>query len=161
MIVLLVAYGVLYVGALSLAHIILAKALSKRPTLHTDVFLIVAIISLIVAAYVGTRNESIAANFFQHAVGGGFVTGLLTLFTLRNFKLRLPLLAVACLVIASVSVFGIANELLEFLLQSTTSLRFANDIADTWRDLAANTSGALLACALAVAAYRDKRLHHA
>lgn len=152
---LLFVYGVLYIGAVGLALIVLSNVLGERPSFRIGHLVIVAIIGLIIAAYVGTRNESMTANFFQHAVGGGFVTGLLTLSVLHSFKLRLSKLETVTIIIASVSVFGIANELLEFFLQSTTSLRFANDAADTWRDLTANMSGAMLASLVVLTAQKD------
>lgn len=87
-------------------------------------------------------------NFLQHFVGGGLASGLVTIYLVRtlggkyevfkNFFFQFVFLY------ALVCSLSVANELLEFFLDYFKYGIFSSDRYDTWFDLFANTSGALL-----------------
>ncbi len=86
-------------------------------------------------------------NFLQHAVGGGVAVGFISIYFIKNFRERFPVFNnfffQLIFVFALVSMLGVANELLEFLLDYLGIGIFSADRYDTWFDLLANTSGAL------------------
>lgn len=86
-------------------------------------------------------------NFIQHAVGGGVAVSFISIYLIKNLKEKFPLLnnflVQLILVYALVSMLGVANELLEFLLDYLKVGIFSADRYDTWFDLLANTIGAI------------------
>lgn len=54
---------------------------------------------------------------------------------------------------------GVANELFEFLLQSTTHLVFSPTVTDTWLDLLSNTIGIGVAVSIFSAFIKTPRKH--
>jgi hypothetical protein len=86
-------------------------------------------------------------NFIQHAVGGGVAVCFISIYLIKNLKEKFPLLnnflVQLVLVYALVSMLGVANELLEFLLDYLKVGIFSADRYDTWFDLLANSLGAL------------------
>lgn len=80
--------------------------------------------------------------FSTHFVGGGIFCALLWRYSLQVLGLRLSWLLDGAGLYFLVSGLGVANELLELLLRLTIMQDFS--AADTWWDLLANTSGALL-----------------
>ena len=97
-------------------------------------------------------------NFLQHAIGGGVAIGFISLYFISIFKEKIPLwqdsvkhsnpvflfILEAVFVYALVCIFGVANEMLEFLLDHLGIGIFSADRYDTWYDLLANTSGAAM-----------------
>lgn len=85
-------------------------------------------------------------NFLQHAIGGGVAVGLVSLYLINVLKEKFTLLGNFPLQIVFVyflvSGFGVANELLEFLLDFFKVGIFSADRYDVWFDLVANTIGA-------------------
>lgn len=100
---------------------------------------IASIISLVVP-------DRIVGNFFYHAIGGGATTTLLYVYLIKTYDLRyswrIELAALYCFV----SALGVMNELAEYAGEFAIRVGiFSWDSHDTWRDLTANTSGAILA----------------
>lgn len=86
-------------------------------------------------------------NRVLHAFGGGFLGFLVCFLAARNSKIhinRFQFFMFSALVVLSL---GIANELLEFLLQEYSGFLFAasTSIYDTWLDLASNVAGVIIA----------------
>lgn len=83
-------------------------------------------------------------NFVLHCVGGGVATALtynyLKLHTHPKWSWRVDLLVMFGLV----SALGVINELAEYAAELAGVGIFSFDSHDTWRDLVANTSGALV-----------------
>lgn len=79
--------------------------------------------------------------FSTHFVGGGFFTGFVWLYIVRQlgWKLSIPLEMLS--LYALVSLLGVANELFELLVTQLGLVRLTP--CDTWWDLFANTVGAL------------------
>lgn len=88
-----------------------------------------------------------SVNFIQHAVGGGVAVGFVSIYFIKNFKEKYlffnNFFGQLLFVFAVVSMLGVTNELLEFLLDYSGVGIFSADRYDTWYDLLANTSGAL------------------
>jgi hypothetical protein len=86
-------------------------------------------------------------NFLQHAIGGGVATGFVCIYLIKNLENHFPVLKKfpiqVLFVYGAVSILGVSNELLEFLLDTLKIGIFSSDRYDTWFDLLANTSGAL------------------
>ncbi len=93
-------------------------------------------------------NDIRYINFLQHAVGGGVAVGFVTLYLIGIFREKFYLMEMfvfqAIFVYMSVSAFGVANELLEFLLDFAGIGIFSADRYDVWFDLTANTTGAFV-----------------
>jgi hypothetical protein len=92
-------------------------------------------------------NDIREINFLQHAIGGGVSVGLVAIYLINEFKKEHPFfsyfLVQLFVVYFLVSGFGVANEVLEFLLDYIKIGIFSADRYDTWFDLIANTSGGL------------------
>lgn len=88
-----------------------------------------------------------STNFIQHAVGGGVAVGFVSIYFIKNFREKFPFLDNFLLqiifVFSIVSMLGVLNELLEFLLDYLGIGIFSADRYDTWFDLLANTTGAI------------------
>ncbi len=93
--------------------------------------------------YVSLRE----VNFLQHAIGGGVAVGLVGFYLIESLKNTFPVLqkfpAQIIFTYLLVSGFGVANEILEFLLDYLGVGIFSADRYDTWFDLVANSTGAI------------------
>jgi hypothetical protein len=91
--------------------------------------------------------ETRTVNFLQHAIGGGVAVGFVSIYFLANLGDKFPSLkkffVQIIFVYALVCMMGVANELLEFLLDYFSVGIFSSDRYDTWYDLLANTTGAV------------------
>lgn len=83
------------------------------------------------------------ANRVQHALGGGAVAYFMCWRIANDARLSLSRLKTLVFCFLVVMALGVANELVESLLQQYTSIIFASDTSDTWLDLWSNTIGAL------------------
>lgn len=81
--------------------------------------------------------------FTTHFVGGGLFSGLLWLFLKKQMGWKFSPLMEWISLYALVSALGVVNELFEFTIVETNLVHNLNG-ADTWWDLVANTSGAML-----------------
>lgn len=88
-------------------------------------------------------------NFLQHSIGGGAAVGLICFYLYQNFKAQLPWLKDwrirLIFLIGIVSIFGVTNEIIELVLDLLKFSQYSRDRFDTWIDLVANTTGALMA----------------
>ena len=101
-------------------------------------------------------NDIRQVNFLQHMIGGGVSVGFVSLYFISIFKEKFDVIGnltnnalqiflwQAIFVYFLVSGFGVANELLEFLLDAAGIGIFSADRYDVWFDLVANTTGAML-----------------
>jgi hypothetical protein len=100
---------------------------------------IAGIISIVV-------SDRIVGNFFYHAIGGGATAALLYFYLIKTYSLhyswRVELVTLYCFV----SALGVMNELAEYAGEFAIRVGiFSWDSHDTWRDLTANTVGAIVA----------------
>lgn len=88
-------------------------------------------------------------NFLQHSIGGGVAVGLVCFYLYQNFKTQLPWLQdwriKLVFLLGIVSLFGVTNEIIELVLDLLKFGQYSRDRYDTWIDLVANTTGALIA----------------
>lgn len=85
------------------------------------------------------------SNRFLHGFGGGFMALLVCFLVIRDTKLKINKFQFLVLSILIVTTLGVANEILEFLLQNYVGFTFATSINDTWLDLTSNAVGSLVA----------------
>lgn len=105
--------------------------------------LVVQAISSIISLLIPDR---VVGNFFYHAVGGGMTTTLLYVYLVKTYGLNLSWRIELVLLYCFVSALGVINELAEYAGEFAIRVGlFSWDSHDTWRDLAANTSGAVIA----------------
>jgi glycopeptide antibiotics resistance protein len=92
-------------------------------------------------------NDRVFGNFIYHAVGGGVMTTLFAVYLLKTYGQRYTWRVELVLLFGFVSALGVLNELAEYATELSLNKNglLSWDSHDTWRDLAANTSGALLA----------------
>lgn len=104
-----------------------------------------------------TMADEALGNRLLHMFGGGFLAFAACFFATRNSNVNIAKFQFFLLSMLVVTTLGVGNELLEFLLQSTTGVIFAPTINDTWLDLLSNTIGALLASAIFVPLLRPRQ----
>ncbi len=105
--------------------------------------LLVQAISSLISQLIPDR---IIGNLFYHAIGGGVTTTLLYVYLLKTYRLNYSWRVELVLLYGFVSGLGVINELAEYAGEFAIRVGiFSWDSHDTWRDLAANTSGAILA----------------
>ncbi|GEM_PF-730431 len=85
------------------------------------------------------------SNRFQHAIGGGFLSFIICFVVAKDSKIRIQPLQFLVWSFLVVTALGVANEMVEFFLQTTTPLVFTTGLEDTWLDLLSNWVGVLLA----------------
>lgn len=91
-------------------------------------------------------TDRVIGNLIYHAVGGGVTTTLLFVYLLKTYKLQYNWRVELVLLYAFVSSLGVLNELAEYAGEYATKVGlFSWDSHDTWRDLAANTTGSVAA----------------
>ncbi len=93
-------------------------------------------------------------NRFQHAVGGGVLGVVLCFLVFRDHRIKATRFQFFIWTTLIVTALGVGNELLEFFMQANTTMIFAANTFDTWRDLASNTVGIALAAPVATLARR-------
>ncbi len=96
-------------------------------------------------------------NRFLHAIGGGFLAFLMYFLAARDSKINIAKFQFFVFGLLFVTSLGVAYELFEFLIQSTTGHIFSPTPIDTWLDLTSNTAGLLLAAAFFVPLYGRKK----
>ncbi len=100
---------------------------------------IASIVSLVV-------TDRVVGNFFYHAIGGGVTTTLLYIYLIKTYGLHYSWRVELVWLYGFVSALGVMNELAEYAGEFAIRVGFFSwDSHDTWRDLTANTSGAILA----------------
>lgn len=91
-------------------------------------------------------SDRILGNFFYHAVGGGVTTCLIFIYLIKTYDLHFSWRVELVLLYCFVSALGVLNELAEYAGEFVTYVgAFSWDSHDTWRDLTANTAGAIAA----------------
>ena len=84
-------------------------------------------------------------NILLHAVGGGMATSLVYEYLLNNLELKLNIRIEFAGLFLFVSAYGVINEISEYFGELIHYTIFSLDSQDTWRDLVANTTGAIIA----------------
>lgn len=91
-------------------------------------------------------TDRVTGNFFYHAVGGGVAATLLYIYLLKTYWVSYGWRVEVVLLYCFVSALGVLNELAEYAGEFVIRVGFFSwDSHDTWRDLTANTLGAVIA----------------
>lgn len=105
--------------------------------------LLVQAIASIISLFISDR---VVGNFFYHAIGGGMAATLLYVYLLKTYGINYSWRVELVLLYGFVSGLGVINELAEYAGEFVIRVGlFSWDSHDTWRDLAANTFGAVVA----------------
>ena len=118
----------------------------KRPyslKLHWQ-WLAAAFITGIIGSFAFAIYPDNFGNFLLHASGGVSAAFLFT-YLCKTLGLYFNWRLMLVMLFAFVSMLGVLNELAEYIFESLGMGPFSFDSHDTWRDLVANTTGALLA----------------
>ncbi len=84
-------------------------------------------------------------NRFLHGFGGGFMALYTCYLAVKDAGINLTKIQFFIFALLVVGNLGVANEILEFALQSITGITFVSSVYDTWYDLVSNTLGSLIA----------------
>jgi hypothetical protein len=117
-------------------------ALPKR-WWHTVLFFVGAILAILLITELIIRGE--IGNRLQHTIGGGILAFYLYYCAMRDTHIKVTPLQFFVFGFLIVIALGVANELMEFFMQSFHIHISAITITDTWIDLTSNTIGAALA----------------
>lgn len=143
-----IAYCLLYLGLVPFFTLFFA---GRRPAAwgvsRRDI-LIIIFATVIIFSYTASIQDPLLENRLQHALGGGFLGFFVCLLAWRRSEVAVNRLQFFFFSLLLVITLGVGNEVLEYFLQTYTSLHFASSIDDTWLDLLSNTIGALLGGAL-------------
>src|SRR3989338_874868 len=85
------------------------------------------------------------ANRILHTLGGGSLVVLICFLAVKDSGVKIKSFQFFIMSISIAILFGVANEILEYILQNHFGFIFADSVNDTWLDLISNTVGALLA----------------
>ena len=123
---------------------------SARSGVRSGYASVVLIFCLSLVGYLVTYsiNDPEIQNRFLHGFGGGFMALYTCYLATKDIGIiitRLQFLLFSVLVVGNL---GIANEILEFILQSVTGISFVTGVFDTWHDLVSNLIGSLIAAAI-------------
>ena len=106
--------------------------------------------SIIGFAIAFSVTDSELSNRILHGFGGGFVSFFACFLVVKDTSLNLSRLQFFILSFMMVATLGVANEIIECVLQYYGNLSFAATIYDTWYDLISNTIGSLIAAVIFV-----------
>ena len=119
----------------------------RRRSLYSILGISICMLAVFTGVYLMPSMDIGIGNRILHAFGGGFLAYLVCFLIVRDSGLRISRFRFFIFTFLVVTALGVANEMLEFLLQSTTGLIFSPTPTDTWLDLASNLVGTLLAAA--------------
>jgi glycopeptide antibiotics resistance protein len=90
-------------------------------------------------------SDQFLGNILLHMIGGGITSTCLFFYMIRTFDVKINWRLQLALLFMFVSALGVLNELWEFSFELLHLGKYSFDTHDTWRDLASNTFGSLLA----------------
>ncbi len=105
---------------------------------------IITLFYIVVAICLLIQDDEIS-NRVLHAVGGGSLMTFIFFLATKDSGTKISKFQFLILAICAATLFGVANEILEFLLQNEFGFKFAKTINDTWLDLISNTVGTIAA----------------
>ena len=126
-------------------------ALSFRSLLSLGTIILISTLVLLVSFSI---QDVDLGNRVLHTFGGGFLGFLVCFLAAKDSRIninRFQFLVFSALIVLAL---GIANELLEFMLQEYVGMIFAIHVNDTWLDLASNVTGIVLGALLITPFYR-------
>ncbi len=119
--------------------------LSKKEIIKKSrylLFFVLLILLMLLVISPNTLFKDSLGNFWLHFIGGGFTVAGIYIYWLQCIKYKIDEFLQWFFLYFIVSGSGVANEMLEFLLDTIFKLDFTSSRTDTWKDLLANTLGA-------------------
>jgi hypothetical protein len=105
---------------------------------------VIVVLYLAVYAFNAMVKDPEISNWVLHTWGGGALAVGTYFLAVRDSGVQSTTLQFFVFGFLVATALGVANELVEFFLQSQFGLIFAESVDDTWVDLTNNTLGALL-----------------
>lgn len=106
---------------------------------------LIFILSIFGYCVVFNISDAELGNRVLHGFGGGFMALYVCFLVVKDTKLKITQFQFITLSFLIVASLGIANEILEFILQNYFGIVIATSINDTWYDLISNTVGSIIA----------------
>jgi hypothetical protein len=95
----------------------------------------------------GLISDPGLANRVIHTFGGGFLIVVTFFLAAKDCETSIGVFQFIVLGMSLAALFGVANEVAEYVLQNHLGFVFADSVNDTWLDLISNTIGMSLATA--------------
>lgn len=121
---------------------LLTQWLSGKPPVKRTILIIAGLIYFVSWYLPSPKVDQMQTAFMTHFVGGGIFSGIVWVYVRKQLGLNYRPLQDLVFTYILVSALGVANELFEFFITRTGLASLTS--YDTWWDLVANTSGALL-----------------
>lgn len=115
-----------------------------------------ALAAEIIASLIFAFSSGKTGDLMLHVIGGGTMCTLIFIYTEKTFGLKFSWHLELILLFAFVSSLGVLNELAEYALELLKVGIMSPDTHDTWRDLTANTFGAVGAWAFYRILFRER-----
>lgn len=128
---------------------LIVRFLNQEPKVDSNIiYLIFAACLPLIWIFLPRELASVRqVNFLQHMIGGGVAVAFVSIYFIKSLRENYPIfknpIFQLFFVYALVSMLGVANEILEFMLDRLKVGIFSTDRYDTWFDLTANTVGAI------------------
>ena len=122
-------------------------AIGRRAILSASFIFLLALVAYAIALNVPDPD---IGNLILHMFGGGFLASVLCYLAVRDTAIALTRFQFFVITFLIVVALGVANEHLEFVVQSFTRFTYADTVQDTWIDLLNNSLGAFLGASLLV-----------
>lgn len=138
-------YAIAYITVSILSALFFTGKLPRFGRESARSIAILAVLIAAVFAVVALIPGEELGNRFQHAVGGGVLGIVLCVLVFRDQRIRVKRFQFLVWSVLVVTALGVGNELFEFFAQSFSTIVFADNPLDTWRDLASNMVGIAVA----------------
>ncbi len=140
-----VTFGLLavYVALLRYPHVLFHASMKSSSPVFSSLMCIV-VLSGVGYGIVEYIPDYELGNRFLHAYGGGFMVTLVALLAVRDGGFPFTRLNTVFFTLVLVTLLGTVNELAEYALTHLIAMEFLTSFEDTWRDLASNTTGAVI-----------------
>lgn len=106
--------------------------------------ILIILISVVVHLISFNIENGELANRIKHIFAGGFLTFLTCFLIVRDSKIYIGKFQFFIFSFFIVMTLGVANEIVEYLLQNYSVFFFTDDINDTWLDLISNVLGVII-----------------
>ncbi len=145
-----VAYCLLYLGLVYLFPLFFTGAWGENQRINPWSLVLIIIVTFITFSLFLSVDDYPLANRLQHALGGGFLGFMVCFLAWRSSRLTINRFQFFLFSFLIVIALGVANEIVEYVLQNYFSMLMARTINDTWLDLISNIVGILVGSAIFV-----------
>jgi len=139
-------YGVL----LFVVPVLLGNPIPPVRSVRTNSLWIIPASAIVVGVLVALIPDPFWQNRALHTLGGGVLASIACFAAFKDSAVRASSFQFFVLTVLIVTALGVANELLEFVVQNYAGFVMADSINDTWLDLLSNTVGTVGASSVLV-----------